>query len=186
MQSQSSLVAMLATTAIVLISAGFILVYSGVMRSPLDLLKDQDNAELLPSSSASTADLADETNTPSAEPQLQTHGDIQYIITSPAPNEIMTSPYTIEGEISGSWYFEGQFLLELWTSDGVLLAQGIATAQEAWMTEDLVPFTSTLTYTLSESAEGTLILNKDNPSGLPENDDQITISVTVGDSTSEM
>ena len=46
------------------------------------------------------------------------------------------------------------------------------------MTEDSVPFTATLEFTRPEYGEtGALILRRDNPSGLPENDDAVEISI---------
>lgn len=44
------------------------------------------------------------------------------------------------------------------------------------MTEEFVPFTATLRFT-SPGGHGTLILRKDNPSGLPEHDDALVIPV---------
>jgi hypothetical protein len=48
------------------------------------------------------------------------------------------------------------------------------------MTEQLVPFKAELTFKapVDENRRGSLILKKDNPSGLPENDDAIEIPVT--------
>jgi hypothetical protein len=46
------------------------------------------------------------------------------------------------------------------------------------MTVEFVPLTSTLTLSsLPTTATGTLILHKDNPSGLPENDDALIVPV---------
>jgi len=48
------------------------------------------------------------------------------------------------------------------------------------MTEEFVPFEATLVFNpVRGSTVGTLVLQKDNPSGLPENDNQLTISVKL-------
>ena len=63
--------------------------------------------------------------------------------------------------------------------DGLIIAEGYATAQGDWMTTDYVPFEATLEFTAdtSVSNRGSLILKKDNPSGLPENDDALEYTV---------
>ena len=100
------------------------------------------------------------------------------VLTSPAPFEIITSPLTITGKARGTWYFEGSFPVVLVDWDGKIVAEGIATAQGDWMTEDFVPFTATLTFTKPEmGAHGSLILKKDNPSGLPEHDDALEVPI---------
>ncbi len=53
-----------------------------------------------------------------------------------------------------------------------------ATANDNWMTTEFVPFSSSLEFTPPKETDiGFLILKKDNPSGLPENDDQIEIPI---------
>lgn len=98
-------------------------------------------------------------------------------IDSPRPNEIVGSPLTITGEARGPWFFEASFPVRLLDENGDELASGIATAQGEWMTEDFVPFTAELEFILSGNGKGTLILEKDNPSGLPENDDSLIVPV---------
>jgi spore germination protein GerM len=48
---------------------------------------------------------------------------------------------------------------------------------EEWMTEEYVPFEATLSFNPPQTETGTLILSKDNPSGLPEHDDELRIPV---------
>lgn len=107
----------------------------------------------------------------------------EVMITTPAPNAVITSGSTVTGQARG-WYFEGSFPVELRDSTGALLTQGPAMAQSDWMTSNFVPFAITLTFTNPyqvgdpESEKvGTLILRSDNPSGLPENDKSISIPV---------
>lgn len=96
----------------------------------------------------------------------------------PRPNATVGSPLSLSGEARGNWYFEASFPIELRDADGKLLAQHYAEAQGEWMTTEFVPFKSTLTFTKPPSGtRGTLILHKDNPSGLPEHEDELTIPV---------
>ena len=103
-------------------------------------------------------------------------------IDSPRPNEVIGSPVTITGEARGTWYFEASFPVEIVDANGGVIAQGIAMAQSDWMTEEFVPFSATLTFTADPDAyttDATLILHKDNPSGLPEYDDALKVPVVL-------
>jgi len=102
------------------------------------------------------------------------HGEIR--VTTPQAGESITSPLTISGEARGTWFFEASFPVILTNWNGLIIAEGFATAQEDWMTEEFVPFTAELTFTKPDYNErGTLILKKENPSDLPEHDDAIEI-----------
>ena len=105
----------------------------------------------------------------------------EYIhIYSPSLNQTIQSPLTITGEARGLWFFEASFPIVVTNRDGLIVGQTIAQAKADWMTEDFVPFEATLTFTSDPSAysqKGTLIFKKDNPSGLPENDDAFEIPI---------
>ncbi|MBU2545354.1 Gmad2 immunoglobulin-like domain-containing protein [Patescibacteria group bacterium] len=98
-------------------------------------------------------------------------------IDNPRPNQEIQSPLAINGEARGYWFFEGDFPIELINSDGEIIVQGVATAKTEWMTEDFVQFETLLEFEKPENNRGTLILRKDNPSGLPENEDALEIPV---------
>jgi len=103
-------------------------------------------------------------------------------LESPLPGDVITSPLTIRGEARGVWFFEGDFPVVLTDWNGLIIAEHYATAQGAWMTEDFVPFEAVLEFPVPEdigefSNRGSLILQKDNPSGLPEHDDALEITV---------
>ena len=107
-------------------------------------------------------------------------------LTAPLPNATVSSPLTITGEARGYWYFEASFPVVLVDWDGRIIAQGIATAKSEWMTTDFVPFEATLTFTVDKntySNRGTLILKKDNPSGLSIYDDALEIPVVFAGAT---
>lgn len=100
-------------------------------------------------------------------------------LTSPLPNQEITSPITITGQARGGWFFESTFPIMLTDWNGKIVAQGIAEAQGDWMTENFVPFKATINFTKPEyKNNGILILKKDNPSGLPEFDQSIEIPIT--------
>jgi len=93
------------------------------------------------------------------------------------------SPLSINGQAIGSWYFEGSFPVVLYDDNNKEIALGIAMAKSDWMTEDLVPFEVSLNFTVPKTKEGTLVFKKDNPSGLPENDEKLSIPIKFSDKT---
>lgn len=128
------------------------------------------------------------TETPEAESDVvsvpadvQAHIDSKsdlITLTTPAPYTRIDSPLVLNGMARGYWFFEASFPVILTDWDGLIIAEGVATADGEWMTENFVPFTATLTFTKPAFDErGTLILKKDNPSGLPENDNALEIPV---------
>ena len=103
-------------------------------------------------------------------------------ITDPRPNQEITSPLIVTGEARGTWYFEATFPIVVVDWDGLIIGEGYAEAQSNWMTEDFVPFRGTVTFkTPSYKNYGTLILQKSNPSGLPEHDDALEIPILFRD-----
>src|SRR4030042_3349817 len=98
-------------------------------------------------------------------------------IDSPRPNTKIKSPLKITGQARGYWFFEASFPIRLLDDNNNELGQGIATALSDWMTEDFVSFESTLEFDSPTTNRGVLILEKDNPSDLPENYDELRIPV---------
>ncbi len=98
-------------------------------------------------------------------------------VSNPRPNQIVQSPLQITGEAKGTWFFEASFPVYLYDNEGSLIIQGAAEAQGEWMTEDFVPFRLTLEFDEPTLSTGELVLMRDNPSGLPENSEEIRIPV---------
>ena len=97
---------------------------------------------------------------------------------SVTPGSTISSPITITGKARGPWYFEASFPISIVDEAGQTVVDSYATAQGEWMTENWVPFTSTITFVSPGAGKkGTLILKRDNPSGLPENDAQVEIPI---------
>ena len=98
-------------------------------------------------------------------------------VSSPRPGQNITSPLTGTGQARGTWYFEAQFPVELVAENGEGLTSSIAEAEGEWMTEDFVPFSTTITFEKPSVLKGNLILKNANPSGLSENSEELTIPV---------
>ncbi|TSC75726.1 MAG: hypothetical protein G01um101430_220 [Parcubacteria group bacterium Gr01-1014_30] len=106
---------------------------------------------------------------------------------SPKKGETIESPLVVKGEARGSWFFEANFPIVLTNWDGLIIAESFATAKSDWMTQDYVPFEAVLEFESPVfpgvdqehfSRRGYLILQKDNPSGLPENEDVLEVPIT--------
>ena len=121
---------------------------------------------------------AGRTNTAPANPEEDT--DISQLIqvSSPLPNQKVTSPLKVSGKAVGNWYFEASFPVMILDANGEKLGVVPAQAQGEWMTTEFVPFEATLTFEKPTTATGTVAFLKDNPSGLPEHDNSFSIPVS--------
>jgi len=98
-------------------------------------------------------------------------------IFSPAKNATVASPIAIIGEVPGNWSSEAQFPVRLVGSGGAVVTSTTAHVLGNWQTSELVPFSAQLTFTAALPGTGQVVLAKDNPSGLPINDDSVTIPI---------
>jgi len=113
-------------------------------------------------------------------PTVTPLADDMVVLYEPLPEQGgITSPLVVRGKARGTWFFEASFPVTLTDWDGRIIAQVPAQAKGDWMTTDFVEFEATLTFTADTtvSSRGALILQKDNPSGLPEYDDAREITV---------
>ena len=98
-------------------------------------------------------------------------------VTNPRPNQPISSPLLLEGEARGFWFFEASFPIRLFDGNGKEIAVAIAQAQGEWMTEEFVPFQATLEFAKPATEKGTLIFEKDNPSGLSSEADGLVMPI---------
>lgn len=112
--------------------------------------------------------------TPKSEPFASENVKVSF----PLPNGSVSKTFSVSGYARGNWFFEASFPVEIRDLQNNLVGQGIAQAEGDWMTEDFVPFTAVTTVS-GYSGPATLVLKKDNPSGLPEHDDAVEIPIVV-------
>ena len=111
-------------------------------------------------------------------PQGNCRGDF-ILLESPLPGAAVSSPLTIKGQARGAWFFEGDFPVILLNSQGKKIAESYATAKGEWMTQDFVEFEGSISFNSGISGRrGTLVLKKDNPTGLAQFDDKLEIPVS--------
>jgi len=122
----------------------------------------------------------EDTSTTTTEPTESSNDLIQ--VTSPQSGETVGIPLEVSGQARGYWFFEATALVLVTNWDGLIIGEGYVTADGNWMTEEYVPFSGSIDYSLpadSYSATGTIIFQKANPSGLPENDEAFEIRVQL-------
>ena len=99
-------------------------------------------------------------------------------VSFPLPNATVPKTFTVIGEARGTWYVEASFPIQVRDPANNLVGQGIAQAGANWMTTEFVPFSAPVTVT-GYSGPADLVLIKDNPSGLPENEDAVLFPIVV-------
>lgn len=100
-------------------------------------------------------------------------------ITTPVANSEVRSPLNVRGEARGTWFFEGSIPLQIVDASDNVIVEAAAQADGEWMTEDFVSFETTLSFNAENRTEGALVIQKSNPSGLPENDASVRIPITL-------
>lgn len=108
-----------------------------------------------------------ETNLPTNQP----------VVISPKSGDTITGPLVIKGYIPKSWTFEGQFQMKLLDSQRRIIIQDRVPVE--WDNEnkkDTLYFVESYNYHTSATS-GFLVLENDNPSGLPEKQKNIEILV---------
>ena len=101
---------------------------------------------------------------------------IEVAVSVPLPGDLIVSPLIVSGKARGGWFFEASLPVSLIDEDGSVIVSHYGQAESDWMTADFVPFRSELVFE-TQATTGYLVIAKDNPSGLPENDDKIMIPV---------
>jgi len=104
--------------------------------------------------------------------------------TMPVAGQVVTSPLQLTGQAVGPWFFEASAPVEILDWQGNVIATSYVTAQGNWMTTNFVAFTGNITFTSPYNPgdpvawkQGSLVFKKDNPSGEPQNDDQIIVPI---------
>lgn len=102
---------------------------------------------------------------------------VKVTVYQPANDAAVSSPLAVIGLVPGNWSFEATFPAKLIDAQGNTVAQTTAHVVGDWMTSQPVPFSAQFTYTSHPSGSGTLMLQKDNPSGQAANDDSVSIPI---------
>jgi hypothetical protein len=100
------------------------------------------------------------------------------VVSSPSANMTVVSPLKITGTVPAGWMFEGVFPIKLVDSNRKLIVQGQGKEKltGSWQGGLPINFTATLSFKTT-SVSGFLILQNDNPSGIPANSKTFEIPV---------
>jgi len=102
------------------------------------------------------------------------------LVSVPVQNSEISSPLIVAGRARGSWFFEASFPILLLDQNGNVIAESHASAQGPWQTDEFVSFIGNIYFNnYIKGTKGTLVVKKDNPTGLPEFDDSISIPVIL-------
>ncbi len=101
------------------------------------------------------------------------------VVELPNPGAVTGKSFSVIGKARGTWFFEASFPIEILDNNGKVLVQTPAQAQGDWMTQEFVPFRADITIPHSYAGKATLILKKDNPSGMKEKDASISFPFTI-------
>jgi len=104
----------------------------------------------------------------------------QIKVDSPIVNATVhnTSPIKISGQAVGTWFFEATFPAKVLDAKGNVIGVGRVQSQGNWMTDSFVPFSGSVSYDNEPvGSHGYVVLLKDNPSSLPQNDATVTIPI---------
>ncbi len=104
--------------------------------------------------------------------------DIPYI-SAPNRNSTITSPVTVKGTVPAGWMFEGVFPIKITDKESGVLSQGQAheVTPGSWQSGESVEFEATITFPSRAAGKGSIVLENDNPSGLPENSKSFNIPI---------
>lgn len=97
----------------------------------------------------------------------------------PFPGAVVGKSFKVMGQARGNWFFEASFPITVLDKDGKELATVVATAQSDWMTTEFVPFSADVTVPESYIGPATILLKRDNASGLPEHDASAWYSIII-------
>lgn len=98
-------------------------------------------------------------------------------VDSPRPNTTIKSPLVIAGMARGTWFWEGNSTAELYDGSGKSIGFGHVVATGEWMTSDFVSMEGKIEFENPDTLIGKLVLRNDNPSGLAENQKELTVPV---------
>jgi hypothetical protein len=99
-------------------------------------------------------------------------------VVLPQPNQAVDPVFTVSGEAPGQWFSEASFPVQVRDRNGNILQQATAKAMGNWQTTGQVKFAVSVTVS-QYHGPATVVLLRDNPSGMPENDDSVSVPVMI-------
>lgn len=101
-------------------------------------------------------------------------------LDQPSSGAAVSSPISLSGTARGPWFFEANAPVAVLSDIGEVVGSSFITAEGEWMSESFVPFSGEVTVS-SYTGPATLVLSKQNASGLPERAASLQIPITIGE-----
>lgn len=100
------------------------------------------------------------------------------LILYPSKNEKIASPLFVKGIAPSGWLFEGQLIVKLLDEKKKVIGQGVAKEEKpgTWSSGEPVAFEGNIPFSTTAKS-GFVVIENDNPSGLPENQKMYEIPV---------
>ena len=161
-----------------------LLIIGGVSYVWLDVIQRLNTGDLHAVATTSPKTVPTSTSTTSSNPvpaQASTTAPLsmQVVVATPLLNATTSQTFEVKGSAPGQWFNEATFPIQVRDSGGIIIGTSHGKAQGTWMTTNLVPFSASVSVAKSFHGAAKIILLRDNPSGLPENDDSVTIPIAV-------
>ncbi len=110
--------------------------------------------------------------------ELQKFSSENVRVDSPRIGEAVSKTFRVVGEVRGNWTFEANLPMKVLDPSGEQIGVGFGMTTEDWMTTEFVPFEGKVEVK-DYTGPAKLVLMKDNPSGLPENDDSVEFDIII-------
>jgi hypothetical protein len=101
------------------------------------------------------------------------------VVDTPPVGAVTGRQFRVTGKARGTWFFEASFPVKIVDPRGKTIFATPAEAQDDWMTEEFVPFIANITVPETFIGPATLVLEKDNPSGMKEKDASVSFPITI-------
>ena len=101
------------------------------------------------------------------------------VLFSPLPSSSVSRSFDVSGQAPGQWFFEAQFPIQVRDGRGNVIGRTTGHTDGDWMSEGVIPFAAHVELGVSYHGKATLVLLKDNLSGLPERDDSVSIPIVI-------
>ncbi len=116
--------------------------------------------------------------------KLTKNDSIVPVVSSPKYGSVIKSPVKVSGLVSGTWFFEGSFTVEIRDDNQNIIGRGPVTAKTEWMTTEKVPFEGIIPFSNPTTENGVIEFIKEDPSGLNKKTSYF-LKVSFGDKLSE-
>ncbi|MEK7530272.1 MAG: Gmad2 immunoglobulin-like domain-containing protein [Patescibacteria group bacterium] len=136
----------------------------------------------VPQAEAPTGDLPIIDGSQVGQPEYENSSPDDIVVTLPFPGAVTGKDFSVRGRARGTWFFEASFPVFLIDEEGNQLAVALASPEPPgteWMTSEFIGFKADMVVPADFTGPALLILQNDNPSGLPENQKTVSFPIII-------